>query len=65
MHIGKLTLVDLAGSERVGKTGAKGEILREAQAINKSLLEDSGLLPRPPAERKRAWQGLRGMPHGK
>ena len=35
--VGKLTLVDLAGSERVGKTGASGEVLKEAQAINKSL----------------------------
>ena len=34
---GKLTLVDLAGSERVGKTGATGEMLKEAQSINKSL----------------------------
>merc|ERR1712226_558285 len=33
----KLHLVDLAGSERVGKTGASGETLKEAQAINKSL----------------------------
>lgn len=34
---GKLTLVDLAGSERVGKTGASGDTLKEAQAINQSL----------------------------
>ncbi|KAG5183712.1 kinesin motor protein-like protein [Tribonema minus] len=34
---GKLTLVDLAGSERVGKSGAAGEQLKEAQSINKSL----------------------------
>ena len=34
---GKLTLVDLAGSERVGKSGATGEQLKEAQSINKSL----------------------------
>jgi kinesin family protein 6/9 len=33
----KLHLVDLAGSERVGKTGASGEVLREAKAINTSL----------------------------
>jgi len=35
---GKLTIVDLAGSERASKTGASGETLKEAQAINKSLL---------------------------
>jgi len=35
--VGKLTLVDLAGCERVGKTGASGELLKEAQSINKSL----------------------------
>lgn len=34
---GKLTLVDLAGSERVGKSGAVGHQLKEAQSINKSL----------------------------
>jgi hypothetical protein len=34
---GKLTLVDLAGSERVGKSGAVGQQLKEAQSINKSL----------------------------
>ena len=33
----KLTLVDLAGSEKVGKTGADGQTLKEAQHINKSL----------------------------
>lgn len=35
--IGKLNLVDLAGSERVGRSGAEGSRLREAQYINKSL----------------------------
>ena len=35
--IGKLTLVDLAGSERVDKSGATGDVLKEAQSINKSL----------------------------
>ena len=35
--IGKLTLVDLAGSERLGKTGATGDTMKEALAINKSL----------------------------
>jgi kinesin family protein C2/C3 len=34
---GVLTLVDLAGSERVHRTGAEGDSLKEAQAINKSL----------------------------
>ncbi|XP_006530781.1 kinesin-like protein KIFC3 isoform X1 [Mus musculus] len=34
---GKLNLVDLAGSERVGKSGAEGNRLREAQHINRSL----------------------------
>ncbi|NXE84032.1 KIFC3 protein, partial [Cochlearius cochlearius] len=34
---GKLNLVDLAGSERVGRSGAEGNRLREAQHINKSL----------------------------
>eukprot|EP00300_Choanocystis_sp_HF-7_P018144 c19953_g1_i4.p1 GENE.c19953_g1_i4~~c19953_g1_i4.p1 ORF type:complete len:227 (+),score=58.91 c19953_g1_i4:186-866(+) len=33
----KLNLVDLAGSERVSKTGASGDQLKEAMAINKSL----------------------------
>eukprot|EP00756_Hemistasia_phaeocysticola_P009609 Hpha_TRINITY_DN14925_c0_g9::TRINITY_DN14925_c0_g9_i1::g.145004::m.145004/K10396/KIF5; kinesin family member 5 len=32
-----LHLVDLAGSEKVGKTGAQGERLKEAQMINLSL----------------------------
>lgn len=35
--VGKISLVDLAGSERVGKTGADGDRLKEAQSINKSL----------------------------
>jgi hypothetical protein len=33
----RLTLVDLAGSEKVGKTGAGGDRLKEAQSINLSL----------------------------
>lgn len=35
--LGKITLCDLAGSERVKKSGATGDVLKEAQAINKSL----------------------------
>ena len=34
---GKLSLIDLAGSERLDRTGATGDRLKEAQAINKSL----------------------------
>jgi len=37
MSYGKLHLVDLAGSERISKSGATGQALKEAQAINKSL----------------------------
>ncbi|RDD42004.1 Kinesin-II 95 kDa subunit [Trichoplax sp. H2] len=37
IRVGKLNLVDLAGSERQGKTGAKGERLKEATKINLSL----------------------------
>ena len=36
-HSGKLHLVDLAGSERLSSSGAKGDRLKEAQNINKSL----------------------------
>ncbi|CAI2342334.1 unnamed protein product [Caenorhabditis sp. 36 PRJEB53466] len=37
--VGRLNLVDLAGSERVSQTNATGQLLKEAQAINKSLSE--------------------------
>ena len=30
-------MVDLAGSEKISKTGAQGETLEEAKAINNSL----------------------------
>jgi kinesin family protein C2/C3 len=33
----RLCLVDLAGSERISRSGAEGNQLKEAQAINKSL----------------------------
>ena len=33
----QINFCDLAGSEKVGKTGATGQTLREAQAINQSL----------------------------
>ncbi|XP_063720813.1 kinesin-like protein KIFC3 [Symsagittifera roscoffensis] len=35
--VGSLTLVDLAGSEKIAKSGAEGQTLIEAAAINKSL----------------------------
>jgi len=38
VHVSQLSLVDLAGSERTGRTGTKGERLREAGNINNSLM---------------------------
>lgn len=35
--VSRLNLLDLAGSERVGRSGAAGSVLKEAQSINKSL----------------------------
>ena len=43
----KICLVDLAGSERANATGAKGDRLREAANINKSL-STLGDVRRPP-----------------
>jgi Kinesin motor domain/SH3 domain len=37
IRTGRLNLVDLAGSENVGKSHASGDVLKEAQKINKSL----------------------------
>jgi len=42
--VGKLTMVDLAGSERVSKSGATGEVMKEAQSINKSLSALGGVI---------------------
>lgn len=46
---GKLHLVDLAGSERLSKSGATGDRLREAQAINKCATEPPSPPPPPHA----------------
>uniref|UniRef100_A0A0G4HQH1 Kinesin-like protein n=1 Tax=Chromera velia CCMP2878 TaxID=1169474 RepID=A0A0G4HQH1_9ALVE len=37
IRVGKLNMVDLAGSERQSKTGATGDVLKEATKINLSL----------------------------
>ncbi|KAB0407518.1 hypothetical protein E2I00_012826, partial [Balaenoptera physalus] len=42
---GKLCFVDLAGSEKVAATGSRGELMLEANSINRSLLAlASGLI---------------------
>lgn len=35
---GKLCFVDLAGSEKVATTGSRGQLMLEANSINRSLL---------------------------
>lgn len=35
---GKLCFVDLAGSEKVAATGSRGQLMLEANSINRSLL---------------------------
>jgi kinesin family protein 5 len=39
-----LSIIDLAGSEKVKKSGATGEVLRQAQYINKSLFTLSNVI---------------------
>lgn len=39
---GKLCFVDLAGSEKVAATGSRGELMLEANSINRSLLALGG-----------------------
>lgn len=51
--VGKLNLVDLAGSERASKTGSVGERLKEAQDINKSLM-NLGMVMRDLADGKQS-----------
>jgi hypothetical protein len=40
----KFRFVDLAGSERLGKTGAKGQMMREGISINRGLLALGNLI---------------------
>ncbi|OWK07368.1 hypothetical protein Celaphus_00016905 [Cervus elaphus hippelaphus] len=42
---GKLCFVDLAGSEKVAATGSRGELMLEANSINRSLLALAQCLP--------------------
>lgn len=62
-QVSRLTLVDLAGSERTKKSGAAGDAMREAAAINKSLsfLEQVvGALARKDAHVPFRWGGVGG-----
>ena len=38
LRLGKLHLIDLAGSERLAESKAEGDVAKETQSINKSLL---------------------------
>lgn len=55
---GRLHLVDLAGSERVSKSGATGDRLKEAQAINKC---DAAAARAPPRAAPRRSLSRRGV----
>lgn len=48
---GCLHLIDLAGSERVGRSGAEGQQLLEAQHINRSLSALGGVMAALAAKR--------------
>jgi hypothetical protein len=44
LRIGKLHICDFAGSERLGKSDSHGNLLKETQAINKSLMNLSNVI---------------------